>query len=349
LIAHIRGQGHGGLFHGQRAWQEHHFFIFPEGIPMAQAESISPHDYGLVHEPQSRLFPRPHTADEWANYQLTAEQVRHFRDFGYVSGIRLLDDQQIEALRAELTEMTQPAHSGREYFYEYHSDESAAADTLLFHALGAWRVRPAFHDLLWNPAFLVPAYQLLGSAFRLFHDQLFSKPARHGGIVAWHQDYSYWTWTEPMAHLTCWIGLDDVDEANGCLHYIPGSHRWGLVEKTALAGDMEAVRERLSAHQQADFDRKVPIPLGRGEATFHHPLMMHGSYANRSERPRRATVINVFADGVRSNMDGTSMPGADHYPKVAKGALMGGPYYPLLFDPATLAGLAEPLPTIDTV
>ena len=84
---------------------------------MAQAESISPHDYGLVHEPQSRLFPRPHTADEWANYQLTAEQVRHFRDFGYVSGIRLLYYQQIEALRAELTEMTQPAHSGREHFY----------------------------------------------------------------------------------------------------------------------------------------------------------------------------------------------------------------------------------------
>ena len=152
-----------------------------------------------------------------------------------------------------------------------------------------------------------------------------------------------------MAHLTCWIGLDDVDETNGCLHYIPGSHRWGLVEKTALAGDMEAVRERLAPEQQADFDRKVPVTLRRGEASFHHPLLMHGSYANRSERPRRATVINVLADGVRSNMDGANRPGADNYPAVATGEPMGGPYYPLLFDPAVLAGLTEPLPTVDTV
>lgn len=306
-------------------------------------------DYGLSREPVTGRFARPVTAADWAAYRLSADQVRHFRDHGSVSGIRVLDDEQVEVLRAELAEMTRPDHPGREHFYEYHSDESAAADTVLFHALGAWRVRPTFHDLLWNPAFLVPAYQLLGSGFRLFHDQLFSKPARHGGVVAWHQDYSYWTWTVPMAHLTCWIGLDDVDETNGCLHYIPGSHRWGLVEKTALAGDMEAVRERLAPEQRADFDRKVPVTLRRGEASFHHPLLMHGSYANRSERPRRATVINVLADGVRSNMDGAHRPGADNYPAVATGEPMGGPYYPLLFDPAVLTGLAEPLPTVDTV
>ena len=53
------------------------------------------------------------------------------------------------------------------------------------------------------------ASQLLGGAVRFWHDQLFCKPAKHGGVVAWHQDYSYWTRTKPMAHLTCWIGLDD--------------------------------------------------------------------------------------------------------------------------------------------
>jgi len=315
---------------------------------MTQA-SPSARDFGPTHAAVTQLFPRPTVATDWAGYAVSADQVRTFLEQGFVSGIRLLDDPQVEVLRAELAEMTQPEHVGREHFYEYHSDESAAADTVLFHALGAWRVRPGFHDLLWNPAFLVPAYQLLGSGFRLFHDQLFSKPARHGGVVAWHQDYSYWTWTAPMAHLTCWIALDDVDETNGCLHFIPGSHHWGLVEKTALAGDMEAVRDRLAPEQRADFDRKVPIRLRRGEASFHHPLLMHGSYANRSERPRRATVINVLADGVKSSMDSTHMPGANNYPVVAKGDPMGGPYYPLLFDPAVLTGLAEPLPTIETV
>ena len=117
---------------------------------------------------------------------------------------------------------------------------------MLFHALGAWRIGVAFHDLLWHPAFTVPASQLLGGAVRFWHDQLFCKPPRHGGVVAWHQDYSYWTRTAPMAHLTAWIALDDSDEANGSVRYIPGSHRWNLLPITGLAGDMEAIRQVLT-------------------------------------------------------------------------------------------------------
>ena len=103
---------------------------------------------------------------------------------------------------------------------------------------------PGFHDILWNPRFTVPASQLLGGGVRFWHDQLFCKPAQHGGVVAWHQDYSYWTRTQPMAHLTCWIGLDDATRDNGCLQYIPGSHRWDLLPITGLAGDMDSIRER---------------------------------------------------------------------------------------------------------
>ena len=41
--------------------------------------------------------------------------------------------------------------------------------------------------------------------------------------------------------------------------------------------------------------------MKKGYGTFHHPLLVHGSYENKSERPRRAFVINVFADGTTSN------------------------------------------------
>lgn len=290
-------------------------------------------DLARHHGPVSGLFPAPTRAEDWERYRLSDEQVAFYHENGYLPGIRILTDEQVESLRAELAEWFEPDHPGRELWYEYHTNESADPNRVLFHALGAWRIKPGFHDLLWNPAFTVPASQLLGGPVRFWHDQLFCKPARHGGVVAWHQDYSYWTRTKPMAHLTCWIGLDDSTVANGCVHYVPGSHKWDLLPITGLAGDMEAIRGVLNDEQWELFSKPVAVELKAGEATFHHPLMVHGSFANETDRPRRATVINVFRDGVRSDSDEVLLEGV---PPIPKGEKMQGDFFPLLLDPATI-------------
>jgi ectoine hydroxylase-related dioxygenase (phytanoyl-CoA dioxygenase family) len=290
-------------------------------------------DLSARHEMVGNLFARPESPDGWRRFRLTPEQVAFYHENGYLSGVRILTDEQVDALRAELAEWFQPDHPGRELWYEYHTNESTDPDTVLFHALGAWRIKPGFHDLLWNPAFTVPASQLLGGAVRFWHDQLFCKPARHGGVVAWHQDYSYWTRTTPMNHLTCWIGLDDSTRDNGCLQYIPGSHKWELLPITGLAGDMHAIRGVLDDEQWERFQHPVAIELPKGCCAFHHPLMVHGSYANSTDRPRRATVINVFRDGTRSDTDEVLLDGV---PPIPTGQPMGGRFFPLLFDPATI-------------
>jgi ectoine hydroxylase-related dioxygenase (phytanoyl-CoA dioxygenase family) len=284
-------------------------------------------DLSQVHHFVSDLFTRPDRVEEWDNFRLTQEQVDFFHEYGYCAGVRMFDDAQVEQLRAELADLTDPAYPGNALFHEYHSNESTNPDTVLFHALGAWRIKPAFHDILWNPAFVMPASQLLGGAVRFWHDQLFCKPVRHGGVVAWHQDYSYWTRTQPMAHLTCWIALDESTRDNGCIQYIPGSHRWPLLPITGLAGDMDEIKTVLSEEQQAQF-KPVPVELQAGYATFHHPLTVHGSYENRTDRPRRATVINVFRDGVKSASDGELLQGV---PPVGKDRKMEGQFFPLLF------------------
>ena len=143
------------------------------------------------------------------------------------------------------------------------------------------------------------------------------------------KDYSYWTRTKPLAHLTCWIGLDESTEANGCLQYIPGSHRWELLPITGLAGDMDAIQTVLSDEQKEAF-KPVAVELKRGEAAFHHPLMVHGSYENHSDRSRRATVINVVRDGVCSDVD---EPLLESVPVVGKGKPLDGQFFPLLYTP----------------
>jgi len=283
-------------------------------------------DLSQRHELVSDLFSLPKSAAEWERYRLTDEQVAFFHENGYLAGVRMLDDEQVERLREELNDMFNPECDGHELFYEYHSNESADPTRILFHALGAWRIKPGFHDILWNPQFTMAASQLLDGAVRFWHDQLFCKPARDGGVVAWHQDYSYWTRTVPMAHLTCWIGLDDATVDNGCLQYIPKSHRWNLLPITGLAGKMDAIRKVLTEEQMAQF-KPVAIELKKGECSFHHPLLIHGSQENRTDRPRRAVVLNVVRDGVRSDSDDPLLKGV---PSVPKGEPIAGQFFPLL-------------------
>ena len=286
-------------------------------------------DLSLHHRPITQLFKWPARVDDWDQYRLTNDQIEFFRTQGYIAGIRVLNEEQIETLRAELAALIDPDHPGNNLFYEFHSNESIDPSTVLFHSLGAWRIAPGFHDLLWHPAFLMPVSQLLGGAVRFWHDQLFCKPAHHGGVVAWHQDYSYWTRTQPMAHLSCWIGLDDSTRENGCVHYVPGSHKWNLLPITGLANDMRSIESVLTDEQKSQF-KPVPIELKQGECSFHHPLMVHGSFANASDRPRRGAVINVFRDGVRSAANEPLLAGV---PPIPAGEKIDGQFFPLLFDP----------------
>lgn len=289
-------------------------------------------DLSTVHQLVSDLFRWPATLAEWKQYELSKEQVDFFHHNGFVSGIKLLDERQIETIKSELSAIADPQHPGHELFYEFHSNESTDPSTILFHALGAWRITEGLHDVLWNPRFLVAASQLLGnSAVRFWHDQLFWKPAKQGGVVAWHQDYSYWTRTKPVAHLTCWCGLDDSTIENGCLQYIPGSHRWGLLPKPVIAGELQGIRDFLNEEQKKQFEHPKYAEVKAGEAIFHHSLTLHGSGANTSSKPRRAFVINAFADGVVSDSDEPLLNGV---PAVLKGEKMQGQFFPLLYEPA---------------
>ena len=118
---------------------------------------------------------------------------------------------------------------------------------------------------------------------------------------------------------------------------IPGSHTWSLKPNTGLTGDINAAHAVLTPDEIAAFETAVPMELPRGVANFHHSMMMHGSYLNQSDRPRRATVINVFKDGVVSNMDGSKQGDQGRFGWIERGQKCEGHYYPLLFDGSELA------------
>ncbi|MEO5859916.1 MAG: phytanoyl-CoA dioxygenase family protein [Pyrinomonadaceae bacterium] len=275
-------------------------------------------DLSLTHESLTDLFSdraRPPAAVD----------VEEFERSGFVIGVPVLNEARVGVLRDALDELILEKPNDP-LFYEFHSNESKDDTHQLLHALGAWRISPAFHDLVFYRPIVEIAEQLLDGPIRFWHDQVFVKPAGDGAVVAWHQDYSYWTRTVPLAHLTCWIGLDDASEENGCVQYVPGSHRWHLLPRGDLVNDMTAVFQHLNAEQKDGF-RPVPAVMKAGEASFHHPMTVHGSYENKSSRPRRGVVLNFMRDGVRSN---TNEPLLAGIPVIPMGQKLDGQFFPLL-------------------
>lgn len=298
-------------------------------------------DLSKYHKLVGDLFKSSTSDEEWQSYKINPEQVEFFKEHGYLKDIKLLEDWQVDVLNNDLAAIADPEHPGHDLFYEFNSNESDDPNAVLFHSLGHWRITKAFHDVIFNPRFTMVASQLLNDRdVRFWHDQLFCKPAKHGGVVAWHQDYSYWTRTTPMQHLTCWVALDDANEENGCMHYISGSHRWGLLEKPELAGEMNGIHEFLDDDQKAAFKESIAVKMPKGYASFHHPLMVHGSFENKSENSRRAFVLNVFADGTLSNSNEEVLKGV---PKILKGEKMNGQFFPRVIERGTIDENLPPL------
>ena len=92
---------------------------------------------------------------------------------------------------------------------------------------------------------------------------------------------------------------------------------------------MEAIYAVLTAEQRRQFDAAVAVELKKGEASFHHPRLVHGSFANHSERSRRATVINVMKDGVCSASKEPLLRGI---PAIPPGWKIEGQFFPLLSE-----------------
>ncbi|KAL4229182.1 hypothetical protein ACF0H5_012220 [Mactra antiquata] len=306
---------------------------------MAKVEEFLPGvpDYSTVHEPIGNLFD--YSQIDWGQYKLRQEQIDQFWKDGYLLNIPVLTYEQCDKILQDYKYfLGEEKHEGMDMLYEYHSNQSGDPNNVLMHSLGHWRLTKHFHDLAFIPQVVVPVSQLLEpdgtmSSVRFWHDQLFAKPPKHGGNVAWHQDYSYWTRTSPMKHLTVHIALDDQTEENGALNYIPGSHRWMRNDGQPLPvtdfnfKDMESIKTILTEEEKELF-KPVCGNLKKGTASFHHALSVHGSYGNRSDVPRRAAVLNYFQDGVLSNTNDELLKGI----KIPKNEKMQGQFFPVVFD-----------------
>ena len=193
----------------------------------------------------------------------------------------------------------------------------------------AWWADGDLAALATDPRLAEIAALLLGAdRVLLWQDQLLYKPP--GGptetTIGWHQDWASWdTVASHGAFVTAWVAFDDVDDANGAMQMIPGSHTWGLVEggSNFFGTDRDAQLDTLGEGRVA---QPKSIVMSAGQVSFHHPLTFHGSGPNTSNRLRRSLAIH-FVD---ASVTAVSRPGIWQHYNLAlfkeRGGQLGDPF-----------------------
>ena len=251
-----------------------------------------------------------------------------FERDGFVGPLEMLSAAELDGVRAAVADVITNLDAHRNRLYEVEAAFTERPGEVVCHFLGGFRVHPVLRELIRHPKITSTCAQLLGvDRLRFWHDQVFAKPPQHPGVVPWHQDYSYWQRTAPARHITCNLLLDDSDESSGCLQFVPGSHRWPLLRSLPFDSELEAIRAELP--EGAAFEPR-PVPVRAGSATFHHSHTLHGSDCNRSDRWRRAVVLNYMAADTRV-ADG-SAPLLKGVPLLAAGAVVDGDDFPVVFE-----------------
>ena len=202
-----------------------------------------------------------------------------------------------------------------------------------------WEDFPEVGALTFHPAVAGMAAKLLSApAVRLWHDQALYKEA-HARETEMHQDHPYWPIAEYDA-ITAWIPLVEIDEAMGCMGYVPGSH----------LGEVEFIDVFRTPGQGQEFEARqtVPpryVPCKPGDVIYHHGRTIHRAMPNTTDRVRRVHTAIYFRDGCTRAND-RPHPSLDRC-GIAVGAKIDSPATPIAW-PLPGGRLPTPVPFFDT-
>lgn len=151
---------------------------------------------------------------------------------------------------------------------------------------------PYFRDFAQtHPRWRDLAEALLGEPATCEYPEWFNKPPRTTHPTPPHQDNYYFNLTPPQV-LTIWVALDPVDEENGCLRYIAGSHLRGVRPhgRSQVLGFSQGITDYSTQERESE----VCAVLQPGDATIHHGWMIHRADPNVSQVRHRRSFALVF-------------------------------------------------------
>jgi ectoine hydroxylase-related dioxygenase (phytanoyl-CoA dioxygenase family) len=244
---------------------------------MNSAPVISVPDYGAVPALRPTL-------------SLTPEQIEFYQAHGYLAIDAVMPGSEIAEVR-------------RIYDRLFNEDrDRAGADTYDLSGQKGMGGKEAIPQIL-QPAKYAPdllatqmvanlkamMQQLHGPETKMVGDHAINKPPHNAAATPWHQDEAYWNPAKEYSSLSVWVPLQPVNTENGCMHFVPDSHKLEIVPHRPI-GD-NPLTPGLEVEPGAfDFSNAVACELPAGGATFHNGRTLHYTPPNNSDDFRRAYI-----------------------------------------------------------
>jgi ectoine hydroxylase-related dioxygenase (phytanoyl-CoA dioxygenase family) len=214
---------------------------------------------------------------------------------GYLVVERLFEDGELAGVRRRTDEIVSEPESappgvwvGREGDTIADRSRAEAKNDAVRGLAFVARFDPVYRELALNPKLLAIVRGLLGPRVQLFRDQMLLKPPG-GQSKPLHQDQSYFRVTPIDALVTAWVALDPATLENGCMAYVPGSHRHGIFPITP---DPAMPVHHIPDAGGHDLPDPVLCPVPEGSVIFHHGCTLHASAENRTASWRRALILH---------------------------------------------------------
>jgi hypothetical protein len=224
-----------------------------------------------------------------------SESLAHLAEHGYARLGAVLTEDALARLRERADDVMLGRVPHEPFFFQHDAPSGEYGDlafgrgwegpSLSYRKIEKLERDPLFRELLENPLFGRLARARTSGGVALYRAVLFTKDARGGSPIPWHQDGGSFWGLDRAPILQIWTAIDDAPVDGGCVEVVPGSHRDGLA--TPLGG---VIPSEIIEARDAE-SRAVRLPARAGEVLLIDNHVWHRSAKGREGQPRRAFTV----------------------------------------------------------
>ena len=225
---------------------------------------------------------------------LTDAQLDVYQKDGVLVVENVFDQATLDRLRAVIAEFVAGAANVKDHSEVYDLEPSHTPEQPRVRRIKTpHKLHPVFLEMVKHPKLTSILRAILGPNVRLHGSKLNMKLPHCGAAVEWHQDWAFYPHTNDDV-LAIGIMIDDIDDDNGPLLALPGTHRvdkvWDHHQDGRFCGAMDP-----AATPDLDYSKAIACTGKSGSCSFHHVRLVHGSSQNNSDKPRQLMLYEAAA------------------------------------------------------